>query len=150
MLKIRISDYPTIPTIPANYNTLYYTEGQIDNVIAAYGNTLIYTGSSYLAKNRFRYSMNTFGNFENGFNARFYVSITAKGTDWQTKYCFAAVYMKWNSGTNIAYFKSHIITSNNNTEWSLITGGSTEGIFWLNLDINSSNANIYHIYLRIS
>ena len=94
MSKSCISDFPSIATIPANYNSLYYTKGQINNVLTSYGNTLVYTGSSFIAINRFRYSMNTFGNFADGFNARFYVSITVKGTSWQTKYCFAAVYMK--------------------------------------------------------
>jgi len=44
MLKNRTSDFPTIP---AKYNTLYNTKAQINNVIAAYGNTLICTGSSF-------------------------------------------------------------------------------------------------------
>jgi len=48
------------------------------------------------------FSMNVFGNFDDEFNARFYVSITVKK---QTKYCFAGVYMKLNSGTNIPYLK---------------------------------------------
>jgi len=83
MLKNRISDFPTIPDA--------YTRGQINQVLTSYGNSLIFSGSSSIGINRFRYSMNTFGNFDNGFNVRMYASISIRGTTFQEKYCFARV-----------------------------------------------------------
>jgi hypothetical protein len=163
MSKNRISDFPGIPTqlsqlggqIPvstiSNFPSIpdSYTKGQRNQVITSYGNSLVFTGNSYLAINRFRYSMNQFGNYDNGFNVRMYVSISVKGTSFQEKYCFAWVYLKWNSGSSTA-FNSGIIASDNNSTWSLINGGSTEGNFWLNVDVNTPNATITEIYFRIS
>jgi len=163
MSKNRISDFPGIPTqlsqlggqIPvstiSNFPSIpdAYTKGERNQVITSYGNTLIFTGSSFIAINRFRYSMNGFGNFDNGFNVRMYVSISIKGTTFQEKYCFGWVYLKFNNGSSTA-FNSGIIASDNNSTWSLTNGGSTLGNFWLNIDVNTPNANITEIYLRIS
>ena len=69
------------------------------------------------------------------------------------KWCFATVYMKWNSGTNITVFQSHIINSNNNNEWTIVTGGSSDGNFWVNIDViggGGSGNGINQIYFRIS
>ena len=106
MLKSRISDFPSIPDS--------YTKGQINQVIVSYRNTLIFTGSSFIVINRFRYSMNTLGNYDNGFNVRFYVSISVKGTSFQEKYCFAWIYLKFNNGSSTT-FNSGIISSDNNS-----------------------------------
>ena len=163
MLKNRISDFPGIPTqlsqlggqIPISRLNDFpsipdsYTKGQRNQVITSYGNTLIYTGSSFLAINRFKYSMNTFGNYDNGFNVRMYFSISIKGTTFQEKYCFGWVYLKFNNGSSTS-FNSGIIASNNNADWSLINGGSTMGDFYLGIDVNTPNASITEIYFRTS
>jgi len=143
--QIPVSTISNFPSIPDSY-----TKGLINKVITSYGNSLIFTGSSFIAINRFRYSMNGFGNFDDGFNARFYVSITVKTTNFQTMFCFAWVYIKWNSVNGVTFFRRGIINSNINDDWSLTNGGSTEENFWLNIDVNTSNANITETYLRIS
>ena len=97
--------------------------------------------------------MNTFGNFDNGFNARMYLSMSVRGTSFLLKWCFAAVYFKWNSANGTSHFQSHIINSNNNNEWSIVNGGSTGGNFWINIDVAGApgaNSNISQIYLRVS
>jgi len=145
MLKNRISDFPTIPDA--------YTKAQYNQILTAYQfSTVILSGLSF-SLNKFKYSMNTFGNFDNGFNARMYLSMSARGTSFQLKWCFAAVYFKWNSASGIHFFNSDIINSNNNNEWSIVNGGSTAGNFWINIDVagaTGSNANISQIYLRVS
>ena len=145
MLRNRISDFPTIPDA--------YTKAQYNQILTAYQfATVILSGLSF-SLNKFRYSMNTFGNFDDGFNARMYLSMSVRGTFFQLKWCFAAVYFKWNSGTNTSFFKSHIINSNNNNEWSIVNGGSTGGSFWINIDVAGApgaNSNINQIYLRVS
>jgi len=145
MLRKRISDFPTIPDA--------YTKAQYNQILTAYSfSTVLLSGLSF-SLNKFRYSMNTFGNFDDGFNARMYLSMSVRGTSFQLKWCFAAVYFKWNSATGTSFFKSHIINSNNNNEWSIVNGGSTAGNFWINIDLAGStgaNANINQIYLRVS
>ena len=93
--------------------------------------------------------MNTFGNYDNSFNVRMYFSISIKGTLFQEKYCFGWVYLKFNNGSSTV-FNSGIIASNNNSEWSIINGGSTMGDFYLGIDVNTPNASITEIYFRIS
>jgi len=93
--------------------------------------------------------MNQFGNYDNGFNVRFYVSLSVKGTSFQNKFCFAAVYLKWNVGGSTT-FECQIISTDRLDDWVIYNGGSTEGNFWLNIIVNTVNASITEIYLRIS
>ena len=70
MSKNRISEFPAIPD--------FYTKTQFNQTLISYGNSLIFTGSSFVSTNSFKLEMNTFGNYDDGVNAKFYVVCTVK------------------------------------------------------------------------
>ena len=98
--------------------------------------------------------MNAVGNYDNGFNARFYVSFTVKSSSntYEDKYCFAWVYFKFNSDSDpqTGTFRSGIISSDNDDTWTLEYGESTQGTFWLRIIITSGNDYITEIHTHIS
>jgi len=165
MLKNCISDFPTIPTqlsqlggqIPvstiSNFPSIpnSFTKGELNQTLTSYGNSLIFTGSSFVSTNSFRMVMNTFGNYDNGFNTRFYISCTLKNaSDYVGKYFFGWVYHKFNNSNNTNNFRTATIDTDDISTWSLTYDGSSNGEFFLNIEIRSTNPTITQFYVCIS
>jgi hypothetical protein len=167
MLKNRISDFPTIPTqlsqlggqIPVSTISDFpsipnsFTKGELNQTLTSYGNSLIFTGSSFVSTNSFRIAMNFMSNFnyDNGFNARFYISCTVKSaSDYVGKYFFGWVYHKFNNSNNTNNFRYGTIDADDISTWNLTYGGSSNGEFFLNIEIRATNPTITQLYVRIS
>ena len=167
MLKNRISDFPIIPTqlsqlggqIPVSTTSNFpsipnsFTKGELNQTLTSYGNSLIFTGSSFVSTNSFRIAMNFMSNFnyDNGFNARFYISCTVKSaSDYVGKYFFGWVYHKFNNSNNTNNFRYGTIDADDISTWNLTYGGSSNGEFFLNIEIRATNPTITQLYVRIS
>jgi len=136
MLKNRISDFPTIP---ANYNSLYYTKHELFRTYASHS-TRLYVGGGILGSlsgtaKLFKASMNgVFNDTTHGVNTRWYIGCSlGHPTQGGNGYCFATILHKFDCGTT-HNFDSYIIKSNNISNWSIIFGGSSSGNFWLNIE----------------
>jgi len=69
----KISDLPTIPT---DFNSLYFRKDQINQILTSA------TGNNFLLP------MNAFGNFDDGFNAKFNITLSVQSSEYlKEKYC---------------------------------------------------------------
>jgi hypothetical protein len=132
--KDKISDFPT------EFDSLYFRKNQINQVLTSA------TG------NNFQLTMNAFGNFDDGFNARFSVSFSVKSSQYlKEKFCMARIYFKYNSGTDpatntfVAYFQGTKVQS----DWDIVYGGSDEGVIYLEV-LLTHNTSITQLYAHIS
>jgi len=135
-----ISNFPSIPTLPTDCNGLYYTKSQLFQTHVSHSTRLCIgggiLGSRTGTAKLFRISMNMlFRDYTYDVNTRWFVGCSlGHPTLGGNGYCFATVFYKWDgaSGHN---FDSHIIQSNNNSNWSITFGGSSTGNFWLNIEV---------------
>ena len=132
MSKNRISDFPTIPDS--------YTKGQVFQTRVSHS-TRLYIGGGILGSlsgtaKLFKISMNMlFSDYTYNVNTRWFIDCSlGHPTLNGNSYCFATVFYKWN-GASTHNFDSHIIKSNNSSDWSITFGGSTDGNFWLNIEV---------------
>jgi len=130
----KISDFPT------EFDSLYFRKDQINQVLTST------TG------NNFQLIMNPFGNFDNGFNARFSVNFSVKSPQYlYEKYCFATIYFKYNSETDpvtntfVRWFKGTDVQ----TDWEIVYGGSSLGVFYLEV-LLTHNTSITQLYVHVS
>ena len=129
----KISDFPT------EFDSLYFRKDQINQVLTSA------TG------NNFQLPMNAFGIFEDGFNARFNITLTVKSSQYlKEKYCMANVYFKHNNGTDPV---TNTLVANfigvDAEDWDIVYGGSNEGVFYLEVLLDH-NTSITQLYAHIS
>jgi hypothetical protein len=132
--KDKISDFPT------EFDSLYFRKTQINQVLTSA------TGNNFMLE------MNPFGNYDDGFNARFSVSFSVKSSQYlKEKFCMARIYFKYNSGTDpvtntfVAYFQGTDVQS----DWDIVYGGSDQGVFYLEV-LLTHNTSITQLYAHIS
>jgi hypothetical protein len=130
----KISDFPT------EFDSLYFRKDQINQVLTS------------VTGNNFQLAMNPFGNFDDGFNARFSVSFSVKSPQYlKEKYAFARIYFKYNNDTDpvtntfVAYFQGTDVQS----DWDIVYGGSDQGVFYLEV-LLTHNTSITQLYVHIS
>jgi len=145
MSKNRISEFPAIPD--------FYTKTQFNQTLISYGNSLIFTGSSFVSTNSFKLEMNTFGNYDDGFNARFYVGCTVKSASgvimWESIILDGFI-TQFNNSNNTHNFRNGTIDADDISTCTFTYGGSSQGIFFLNIEIRATNPTITQLYVRIS